>query len=478
MSFLNTDNSKCALVIGINYTGKSGAELNGCINDTQRIVKFLKDRCGYQDSNIQLLTDDTSIKPTKQNIINNIKKLVQKVKDTNSKEVWFSYSGHGSYLNGYGGEEEQDSQDEALVPLDYDTHGLIRDDTLYDILVKDLPLESNLFSIIDACHSGTALDLPYLYRTDTGVQQQRNPENLANIVKISGCRDSQTSADAYISGKYQGALTFSFLKCMDDLNYNFTPKQLIQRCKLYLNSNGYPQIPTLTFSNKDTMDEIVMGDTNPLLQNANVNLYLEGDSWCNQESSWNILSLHSNKLLFDSDRKFYSQNEKINYKLNLTDGRYILILKDNYGDGGIQGNIKNITNQKIIKNFNFNKGTYQSIDFEINSKQNIISKKTITCVIKGNYYCQSESKWNIIDSIGNPVFTNDNDFANPNNKQTIEIDLEPGNYKLKCMDTYGDGGIEGNIHNDSDNKRLLKFKWNNLNWKENNGYLTYYNFTV
>ena len=130
------------------------------------------------------------------------------------------------------------------MPLDYDTSGLIRDDTLYDILVKQLPIDCTLFSIIDACHSGTALDLPYLYRIDTGIHQQRNPESLANIIKVSGCRDSQTSADAYIAGKYQKALTFSFLKCMDDLQYNFTPKQLIQRCKLilkfkWISSNSY-----------------------------------------------------------------------------------------------------------------------------------------------------------------------------------------------------------------------------------------------
>ena len=105
------------------------------------------------------------------------------------------------------------------------------------------------FCVIDACHSGTSLDLPYLYRIDTGIQKQKQEEeeNLANIIKLSGCRDNQTSADAYIQGKYQGALTFAFLKCMGDLNYNFTPKHLVQRCKHYLNSNNYPQIPTLNF---------------------------------------------------------------------------------------------------------------------------------------------------------------------------------------------------------------------------------------
>ena len=56
MSFLGTSNTKLALVIGINYTGKNG-ELRGCINDTQKIINTLKTRCGYKDSQIILLTD-------------------------------------------------------------------------------------------------------------------------------------------------------------------------------------------------------------------------------------------------------------------------------------------------------------------------------------------------------------------------------------------------------------------------------------
>ena len=204
MSFLNTSNNKCGLIIGINYENDSNAKLNGCINDTKSISNFLRDRCGYLDDNIELMTDDTSIKPTRQNIINAIQMLV-KVKETNAKEVWFSYSGHGSYIYSNYSAEETDSQDEALVPLDYASHGLIRDDILYEILVKQLPIRLSLFCIIDACHSGTALDLPFIYRTDTGVKQQGDVENLNNIIKLSGCRDSQTSMDAYINGKYQGA---------------------------------------------------------------------------------------------------------------------------------------------------------------------------------------------------------------------------------------------------------------------------------
>ena len=152
----------------------------------------------------------------------------------------------------------KDKQDEALVPLDYATNGLIRDDQLYNIFVSQLPEDCNVFCIVDACHSGTALDLPYVYRIDTGIETHRTEQNLANILKISGSRDSQTSADAYINGKYQGALTFSFLKTMDELDYCFTSKQIIAKLKEYLNQSGYPQIPTLSLSKKNLLNELVM----------------------------------------------------------------------------------------------------------------------------------------------------------------------------------------------------------------------------
>ena len=33
MTFINTENNKCALLIGINYRGSREAKLDGCIND-------------------------------------------------------------------------------------------------------------------------------------------------------------------------------------------------------------------------------------------------------------------------------------------------------------------------------------------------------------------------------------------------------------------------------------------------------------
>lgn len=52
-------------------------------------------------------------------------------------------------------------QDETILPTDYKTAGQIVDDELNELLVKPLLPGVTLHALIDACHSGTAMDLPY-----------------------------------------------------------------------------------------------------------------------------------------------------------------------------------------------------------------------------------------------------------------------------------------------------------------------------
>ena len=43
---------------------------------------------------------------------------------------------------------------------------MIRDDDLYDILVKPLTDGVHMVSLMDCCHSGTIMDLPYIFKGD------------------------------------------------------------------------------------------------------------------------------------------------------------------------------------------------------------------------------------------------------------------------------------------------------------------------
>ena len=75
----------------------------------------------------------------------------------------FHFSGHGVQRLDPSG-DEVDGFDEALCPLDFEANGTILDDEINETLVRPLPRGVKLHALVDACHSGTVLDLPYLCR--------------------------------------------------------------------------------------------------------------------------------------------------------------------------------------------------------------------------------------------------------------------------------------------------------------------------
>jgi metacaspase-1 len=241
---------KLALVLGINYNDDSELKLNGCINDTVTVRNLLKSRFGYKDSDITVITDDTSVKPTRKNIEDALETLVQRVLRDNITELFISFSGHGTYLRDTGGDED-DGKDEAIVPLDCKTKGVIKDDDLHGKYLSRLPANVNVFSLMDCCHSGTILDLEYKYNHTGGAfnsgtwKSQLNKKLNAKVLKISGCRDDQYSADAFIDGKYCGAMTSSLEKTV---GVSKDCRELLLNMTNYLKNNKFDQRPVLTSS--------------------------------------------------------------------------------------------------------------------------------------------------------------------------------------------------------------------------------------
>jgi len=70
--------------------------------------------------------------------------------------------------------------------------------------------------------------------------------NSKNIVVWSGCGEAQTSADAYIGGKYNGAFTYFWCKHMRDSGGNLSRAELLKRVKTSLTSSRFTQVPELT----------------------------------------------------------------------------------------------------------------------------------------------------------------------------------------------------------------------------------------
>ncbi|KAH7292536.1 hypothetical protein KP509_29G073300 [Ceratopteris richardii] len=175
--------------------------------------------------------------PTKHNIKMAMYWLVKDCKAGDS--LVFHYSGHGSQQRNRDG-SEVDGFDETILPLDFETQGMIVDDDINLSLVRPLTHGVRLHAIVDACHSGTVLDLPFLCRMHSNGQyvwEDHRPRNGAwkgtnggEAYCFSGCDDSQTSADtsALSQVTYTGAMTYCFIQAIErghagtyrDLLYN------------------------------------------------------------------------------------------------------------------------------------------------------------------------------------------------------------------------------------------------------------------
>ena len=200
--------TKKAVLVGINYTGTTN-ELRGApINDIIAIRNKLKLEYGFTD--IRVLTDVSTIKPTRINILREFTSLLTNavVGDT----LVFMYSGHGSYITDTNS-DEKDKYDERIYVLD---NGHVMDDDFRSIISKHLKQGVLLVGIFDSCFSGSMLDLKYTY-TATGqrtIAENIVMETLGDVLLISGSRDMETSASAKINGVYHGAMTWALLSCM------------------------------------------------------------------------------------------------------------------------------------------------------------------------------------------------------------------------------------------------------------------------
>lgn len=240
--------TKRALLIGCNYFTNSSARLNGCIEDIINIKKMLVEQLGYPDENIvSLRDDDQSMMPTRARILLALNDIIAASSDCS--EIWVHYSGHGTQLADINN-DESDRKDEAIVPCDFTSSGFIIDDILFDI-VKNTKCTTMM--CFDSCHSGSVMDLEFSinYVNGSFVKTQSSKKRIENrlVMMMSGCRDEQTSADAFIqtSRKYEGAFSNSLVSAMADFKYNCDIMTLYNSVCSRL-KNKYTQIPVLSSS--------------------------------------------------------------------------------------------------------------------------------------------------------------------------------------------------------------------------------------
>ena len=189
--------SKFALLIGINYEDDIHHKLNGCINDVNNVKKVLHSVLDYPESNMTILTDDTTM-PTYNNIVQGFSSLLTKINSKECNEAWIHYSGHGYFLTD-NGSDELDGKDEVLVPVDYNSAGFISDDFLYEHFIDKITnTDVKIMIVMDCCHSGTHMDLSWKVNTDNKLVKisTKHAQN-GQIVCLSGCKDEQVSMDTW-----------------------------------------------------------------------------------------------------------------------------------------------------------------------------------------------------------------------------------------------------------------------------------------
>ena len=290
--YSNCTGKRKALLIGINYFGQRG-QLRGCINDVKNMSSYLNQNFGYAREDMVILTDDQQnpmSQPTKANLLRAMHWLVKDARPNDS--LFFHYSGHGGQTPDLDGDED-DGYDEVIYPVDFRTQGHIVDDEMHRIMVKSLAPGVRLTAIFDSCHSGSALDLPYLYSTQGVLKEpnlakeagqgllsivssyargdlggmastamglfkkaaggnstyERNKQTKtspADVIMWSGSKDEQTSQDAQINGEATGAMSWAFVNALKR-NPHQSYVQLLNSIRDELSSK-YTQKPQLSCS--------------------------------------------------------------------------------------------------------------------------------------------------------------------------------------------------------------------------------------
>jgi hypothetical protein len=266
--------AKRALLIGINKYLIPGADLRGCVNDVLDLRAVLTKFGGFKKSDITTLVDTAA---TKKAMMAGIKALVKASKK--GDVALLHYSGHGSHVpDDEKRRDETDGRDEILCPTDLNWDDPLRDDWLRDTF-GDLRAGVHFTVIMDCCHSGTITraieppDVPVKERFlpspwDIAAEEsgrslrkkvsselrasRRTVRQAKDIVDaaipevlITGCRDTQTSADAFINGRFNGALTFGLVEAIRATRGDLTYRELHERATAVLKKRKFEQVPQL-----------------------------------------------------------------------------------------------------------------------------------------------------------------------------------------------------------------------------------------
>jgi metacaspase-1 len=239
-----------ALLVGVNNYQTPGNDLRGCVNDVGNMRQLLTNGRGFAVPGIKTMINDAA---TKERILKELTHLVTNMKQ--GDHGVFHFSGHGSQVPST---SEPDGMDEILCPYDFDSNGTyITDDEIHAICDK-LDPDATLDILLDSCHSGDMLreggagiprfiPPPFPLGESKKVRELLSGHGFENVALWSGCRSSQTSADAFIKNQYQGAFTWAFCQAIG-VGGHTKRERIHNLIAEELEAKGYEQSPQLECS--------------------------------------------------------------------------------------------------------------------------------------------------------------------------------------------------------------------------------------
>jgi metacaspase-1 len=292
--------SKRAFLVGINHFNRADWALRGCVNDTLTMQQMLRERFGFQADQIRMLHDRDA---TARNIRDGLAWLFSDYSGGGRDVRLFHIATHGTQVADSVGDED-DALDEVIVPHDHAWNNPFTDDQLRAIF-EQVPDDVAFTFVADCCHSGTINKVVYPAELEVRLryveppeevqervaqlQQQRREEEETWVeahlaeergdlpfsewltvrssirekllerfrrqkhpkvastsrpqVLLAACKDDQTAADAFISGQFRGAFTWSLAEAIRAANGTIAYGDLINQSSMLL--KNYTQDPQL-----------------------------------------------------------------------------------------------------------------------------------------------------------------------------------------------------------------------------------------
>lgn len=240
---------RTALLFAINDYPGNANDLSGCLNDSRDMKQVLN--ALYPGFFIKSFSNALC---TVANFISQVTVAIGCLEPGDFLVI--HYSGHGSQSYDPHG-DEADGYDEAICLYD----GMVIDDDIRKALMA-IPEGATVVLMMDSCFSGSITrhfhpmlnryyqnpDLPQRF-----IKRYRFAQDEMKWLVLSGCKENQTSADAFIEGEFHGAFTYYALKALVP---GITYRQWIEKIHKYLPGGNYDQSPTLE-GKEELFDKVI-----------------------------------------------------------------------------------------------------------------------------------------------------------------------------------------------------------------------------